>query len=212
MAKMRIAIIGAGNVGSALGLGWAKCGHGVIFGVRDPDAPELIDLMKKGGPNARALPSRDAAEVSEVIVLTVPWPVTEQVIRDLGSLRGKIVFDCTNPVMEWPRLDHTDGKSGGEQVAEWAKGARVVKIFNSTGFENMQNPRYAEGGLTMFYAGHDAAAKGVASALAEDLGFEGQDCGSLAQSYALEVIASLWGTLAYGQQLGRGFGFRLIKR
>ena len=209
---MRIAIIGAGNVGSALGLGWAKVGHEVIFGVRDPDSPQLMDLIKKGGPNARALPSREAAEVSEIVVLTVPWPVAQQVIRDLGSLRGKIVFDCTNPVMEWPKLDHSDGKSGGERVAEWAKGARVVKIFNSTGFENMENPRYAEGRLTMFYAGEDAAAKAVASVLAEELGFEGQDCGPLAQSYALEVIASLWGSLAYGQHLGRGFGFRLVKR
>jgi 8-hydroxy-5-deazaflavin:NADPH oxidoreductase len=209
---MRIAIVGAGKVGSALGVGWAQCGHEVIFGVRDPHAPELKALRKKGGPNCKVLTSRQAAEPSEVVVLTIPWPVAEQVIRDLGSLSGKTVLDCMNPVMEWPKLDHTKGKSGGERVAEWAKGSRVVKIFNSTGFENMQNPRYPEGRLTMFYAGDDAAAKATASVLAADLGFEGQDCGSLSQSYLLEVLASLWGTLAYGQQLGRGFGFRLVKR
>lgn len=33
---MRIAVIGKGRVGGALGFGWAGAGHQVTFGVRDP--------------------------------------------------------------------------------------------------------------------------------------------------------------------------------
>jgi len=88
----------------------------------------------------------------------------------------------------------------------------VVKIFNTTGFENMADPNYLGGKLTMFYAGDDSGAKRIAHELAEALGFEGQDAGPLKQSYLLEVLASLWGSLAYGQKLGRGIGFRLLRR
>ncbi|HXX56248.1 MAG TPA: hypothetical protein VEJ17_00480 [Candidatus Nitrosotalea sp.] len=115
-------------------------------------------------------------------------------------------------MMEWPNLDHGQGVSGGEQIATWATGARVVKIFNTTGYENMADPRYDGEALTMFYAGDDAHAKEVAHQLAQDLGFAPQDAGPLANARHLEVLASLWGTLAYRQKLGRGIGFRLVRR
>ena len=77
-----------------------------------------------------------------------------------------------------------------------------MKAFHSTGFENMQRPMYEEGAVTMFYAGDDAAAKTVVHGLTKDLGFDPVDAGGLAQSHALEILASLWGSLAYGQRWG----------
>lgn len=35
---MKIAVIGAGNVGGALGTLWAAKGHEIMFGVRDPSS------------------------------------------------------------------------------------------------------------------------------------------------------------------------------
>jgi len=208
---MRIAIIGAGNVGSSLGTGWARKGHQVVFGVRDLSAPELSGLLSRVAGSTALAPDKATAS-AEVVALAVPWNAAEQVVKSLGDLQHKVLLDCTNPVMAWPKLDHAAGKSGGEQVAEWATGGRVVKIFNTTGFENMADPNYLGGKLTMFYASDDSSAKRMAHELAEDLGFEAQDAGPLKQCYLLEVLASLWGSLAYGQKLGRGIGFRLLRR
>jgi len=117
---MRIAIIGAGNVGGSLGTGWARKGHQVVFGVRDVSAPETGLLSRVEG--STALAPWEAAASAEVVALTVPWSAAEQVVRSLGNLQDKVLLDCTNPVMAWPKLNHAAGKSGGEQVAEWATG------------------------------------------------------------------------------------------
>ena len=172
----------------------------------------LKGLVAKAGANAKAAGPEAAARWADVIALTVPWAVVKEVIQGLGDLRGKVVLDCTNPVSGWPDMNHGKGKSGAEQVAAWAEGARVVKIFNTTGYENMANPKYGDERLTMLYAGDDAEAKRIARVLAADLGFEPQDAGPLTNAHLLEVLASMWGVLAYGQQLGRGIGFRLLHR
>ena len=209
---MKIAIIGAGKVGRTLGTGWAVKGHEITFGVRDTTAANVKDHLAKAGSNAKSASAEAAARWADVIALAVPWAAVKDVIGNLGDLRGKVLLDCTNPVSEWPGIDHAKGKSGGEQVAAWAAGARVVKIFNTTGYENMANPRYEMERLAMLYAGDDVEAKTIAHALAEDLAFEPQDVGPLTNAHLLEVLASLWGVLAYGQKLGRGIGFRLLRR
>lgn len=209
---MKIAIIGSGHVGSTLGTAWAALGYEIVFGVRDTSGAKVASLLAKAGPSAKAVSMETAAGSADVVVLTVPWASAREVIAALGDLRGKILLDCINPVTEWPNLDHGRGVSGGEQIAGWAAGARVVKIFNTTGYENMADPRYHGESLTMFYAGDDAPAKEIAHQLAGDLGFVPQDIGPLANAHHLEVLASLWGTLAYRQKLGRGIGFRLVHR
>lgn len=207
---MRIAVIGAGHVGAALGLGWARAGHEVIFGVRNPRDSDVLLLLD--GKNATATSVLDAAKRGEVVALAVPWNSVPEVIGEIQpELRGKILIDCTNPAKAWPMVDHLAG-SGGEQVAKLTPEAKVIKAFNTTGFENMQDPKYPEGAATMFYAGDDAAGKNVVFGLIRDLGFDPVDAGQLAQSHALEVLASLWGSLAYSQKLGRGIAFRLMRR
>ncbi|HMK80860.1 MAG TPA: NAD(P)-binding domain-containing protein, partial [Xanthobacteraceae bacterium] len=64
---MKIAVIGAGNVGGALGTAWAKAGHAIAFGVRDVNKPELKSLCAQIG--AAAAPSPDAARQGDVVVL-----------------------------------------------------------------------------------------------------------------------------------------------
>jgi predicted dinucleotide-binding enzyme len=207
---MKIGIIGAGNVGGTLGKGWRRKGHEVMFGARNLSDVKLQDLLRESGAKAGTI--RDAAAFGEVLALTVPWQAAEEAIRSAGRLEGKVLLDCTNPVTSWPQVDESSKLSGGEQVAQWANDARVVKIFNTTGYSNMADPRYGSEALTMFYAGDDAAAKGTAGQLARDLGFDPVDAGALGNSRFLEMLASFWGTLAYGQKLGREIGFRLLRR
>lgn len=208
---MDIAILGAGNVGGTLGEGWAGQGHEVMFGVQDPADLKIADLLARAGQNASAGTVAEAAAFGEVVALTVPWGAVRDVLEAAGDLTGKILLDCTNPNFT---ADPAAAplNPGGEQVAALASGARVVKIFNTTGWENMANPRYGNEGVTMFYAGNDEAAKTVASQLATDLGFDAIDVGPLSFAHHLETLAQLWGQLAYGQKMGRSIAFKLMRR
>jgi len=75
---MNIGIIGSGNVGGALGARWAKAGHQVIFGSRDPGAEDLKQLLARAGSNARADKLQDAAKSGDVLLLATPWPRHER--------------------------------------------------------------------------------------------------------------------------------------
>ena len=88
---MKIAIIGAGNVGGTLGKAWAKKGHQVFFGVRHPDDDKVRDLLKAIGNKAQAGSLAEAARFGEVVVLATPWRATQAAIQSAGNLAGKIV-------------------------------------------------------------------------------------------------------------------------
>jgi len=210
---MKIAVIGSGNVGGTLGKGWAKKGHDVTFGVRNTSEAKVKQLLAASDGKARAAAVKDAATGAEVIALTVPWDAAQDAVKNAGNLRDKIVLDCTNPLKpDLSGLTHGYDTSGAEQIAKWAAGARVVKIFNTTGFGNMANPVYPEGPSMMLYCGDDAAAKSTAAQLATDLGFAAYDAGPLSEARLLEPLALIWIKLAVQQKMGLNFAFRLVRR
>jgi len=205
---MNIAIIGAGNVGQALGMRWAQAGHAVTFGTRDPDAEKARELANLAGVSV-ATPDV-AAAAAEIIVLATPWPVTYTVVEGLGDLTGKVLVDATNPIAPGLQLDVSQTTSGAEEIAKRAPGARVVKAFNTTGYNNMLDPVYDGDSTTMFIAGDDGAAKGVVTELAEVLGFDVADVGGLRTARFLEPMALAWISLAMSQ--GREIAFKLVRR
>ena len=209
---MKIAVIGSGNVGGALGRRWAEGGHDIVFGSRDPEGQKVQALVKSIGSKACATSLADAAKWGEVIVLATPWSAAQQSIQAMGSLNGKILIDTNNPLGPNFTLSVGHTTSAAEQVAGWAPGARVVKAFNVTGSGNMSNPDYGGQKLSMFICGDDAAAKAQVAHLAEELGFDVVDCGALVMARTLEPVAHLWVSLAYAQWLGPNFGFKLLKR
>jgi predicted dinucleotide-binding enzyme len=200
---MRIAIIGAGQVGTALGTGWAKAGHDVTYGVRDPArAPS-------GGRTASV---REAVAAAEVVVLATPWRAVGDALRAAGDFAGRVLIDVTNPVGAGFELVVGHTTSGAEQVASLATGARVVKAFNTTGHENLSEPRYGERRLVMPVAGDDADAVEIAARLATDLGFEAVRLQGLARARELEPLAMLWIKLALAWGHGRQLGFAIARR
>jgi NADPH-dependent F420 reductase len=210
---MNIGIIGSGNVGGTLGTRWAKGGHQVIFGSRDPGAGDMKELLARAGSNARGAKLQDAAKSGDVLLLAMPWPVTKEVVQGLGDLTGKILIDATNPVLpDLSGLALGNTTSAGEQVAGWARGAKVVKAFNTVGSTIMENPAFGQEKPVLFFCGDDAGAKGKVKQLAGELGFEGVDAGPLTQARLLEPFALLWISLAFKAGLGREFAFKLLRR
>jgi len=204
---MKIAIVGAGNVGKALGAAWKAARHDVAYALR-PGSSKTKQLEKDGFPVS---PMADAAKSADVIVLAIPWIEAAPVIESLGSLKGKIVIDPTNPVSPDFEMELGFDDSAGETVALLAQGARVVKAFNTTGAENMVKAKDFPARPVMFVAGDDADAKKTVTKLAEDIGFEAIDAGPLKASRYLEPMAMQWIKLAYGGA-GKQFAYALVRR
>jgi 8-hydroxy-5-deazaflavin:NADPH oxidoreductase len=207
---MRISIIGAGNVGSALGRGWLGAGEDVVFGVPDPADPKYNSL-----PRERLHTPLEAARNAEAVVLATPWQATETAVMSLGDLSGRIVIDCTNPLGIGPNglelvLGHNT--SGGEQVAAWAPGASVFKTLNQIGAENMDKAQRYPIRPVMFVAGDDEAKKPVVMSLIAKLGFEAVDAGPLHIARLLEPYGMLWIDQALNRGRGQNFAFALIDR
>ncbi len=209
---MNIGIIGAGNVGGTLGRGWAKQGHAIMFSARDAD-PKLAKQLAELGSKASAGTVAETAAFGDVVVLALPWSAAQEALQSAGDLAGKVLLDCTNPIkadFSWLEFGHTT--SAAEQIAAWAPGAHVVKIFNQAGFEVLADPRFGDQVATTFYCGNDTVAKATAAQLAADLGLDPVDAGPLEQARLLEAAAWLVITMAakYGQ--GRGIALKLLRR
>jgi predicted dinucleotide-binding enzyme len=213
---MKLAIIGAGNVGGTLGTAWAqKAGHEIFFGVRSPKSDKTQALVRTLGGKARAGTPAEAAAFGDFIVLTTPWPAAEAAIRSMGDLSGRIILDATNPLAMGPDglgLEIGHSISAGEKVQGWAKGAAVFKTLNTTGFGNMADPVFHGVKSVMFVAGDDAANKPRVIALVAALGFEVVDAGPLRNARLLEAHAMLWIELALKRGLGRDWAFAIVRR
>ena len=77
---MKIAIIGAGNVGGALAKGWAKAGHTVILGARDPQKDKIRSLVAFS-KNISATSLAEAADEAEVILIALSIGSVVEVIK-----------------------------------------------------------------------------------------------------------------------------------
>jgi predicted dinucleotide-binding enzyme len=205
---MKIAIIGAGHVGGALAKGWAKAGHAVILGARNPQ-DEKIKSFLAANKDISAKSAHEAAREAEVILVALPIEAVVEVVKSLGELQDRIVIDATNAIFQKPApYAHTV-----EAVKALTNCADAVKCFNSTGFENMANPSYGDLGIDMFVAGDSARGKEVAAQLARDLGFdECYDFGGDDKIALLEQFALCWINLAIMQKQGRGIAFKVLRR
>ncbi len=205
-----IGVLGTGDVGRTLATGLAAAGHEVVVGSRQPDRDDLVAWSDETGVTVAE--TAVAAGGAEVVVVATAWDGTENALDRAGSaLDGKVLIDVTNPLTFTDRLGlaigHAD--SGGEQVQRWAPTARVVKAFNTVGYELMVRPELPGGPGTLFIAGDDADAKAVVARLAADLGWGVHDCGDLRAARLTEPLAMIWieHALATGR---RDHAFRLL--
>jgi 8-hydroxy-5-deazaflavin:NADPH oxidoreductase len=206
---MNIAIIGAGSVGQALGFGWAKRGHQVHFGLRDPSDDRAAALRSKNN-RVIVVTNAQAAAASDIVAVCTPWDATKTAVESCGDLSGKVLIDCTNPLKaDFSGLEIGFETSGLETVAGWAKGAEVFKAMNQIASNLMDGPAFKQGKPVMFVCG-DGSRKKVVLDLVQELGFEAIDAGGSKIARLIEPYAMLWIHLALVRGLGRDFGFALL--
>jgi hypothetical protein len=208
---MTIAIIGAGNVGQALAKAFLREGESVFLGVSDP--ARYRSVVSALGPAARLGSVAEAVAAAEVAILAVPYEAAGTVADSIPDWQGKVLVDATNPLAPGlAGLSVGTTTSGAEEVARLARNARVVKAFNTTGAENMENAAYPGARPFMPVCGDDASARATVIALATRIGFDAVDLGDLRSARYLEPFAMTWIHLAIKLGYGRNFAFALLRR
>jgi|APFre7841882630_1041343.scaffolds.fasta_scaffold11274_3 predicted dinucleotide-binding enzyme len=211
MRKSTIAILGAGNVGMALAQAFVAKGETVTFGV--PDPAKYRDEAARLGAAANVTTPEKAIAAADLVVLAVPYAAALSIARSVPDWNDRILVDATNPLA--PGLSGLlvgSTTSGAEEIAAAAKGARVVKAFNTTGAENMADSRYPDGTVFMPVCGDDADARARVVALATLIGFDAVDCGDLRAARYLEPFAMTWIHMALKLGHGRRFAFARLQR
>jgi predicted dinucleotide-binding enzyme len=188
-----IAVIGTGNMGSALGQQLADNGHTVIYGSRDPTRDKVMELVAATGADAFATTQREAAQQSQIIILAVPWSAVESLIPKLGDLSGKIIIDITTGDRQgsdgYPELAVETSTS--ELIQGWAPTARIVKTPFS-GAETVRDPiRHGEPTVT-YIAADDREAKEIVARLAIQLQFFPLDAGPLRMARTIDHLGMLY--------------------
>ncbi len=204
---MNIAIIGPGHVGRALAQRWADHGHQVVLGTRDNQVNERVKALAQH-PTIRTAPLAKAAHDAEVILNATPAHVALTVIRSLGKLTNQVLIDASNAIGKYPEPYSTAFHAFADKTS-----ARVVKAFNTVGYETMANPDFQGTAADMFVAGNHSEAKTIATQLAKDAGFgEVYDFGGSERVELLEQLALSWINLALKQGYGREIAFKILTR
>jgi NADPH-dependent F420 reductase len=186
---MKVAILGAGNVGAAVASAAVSAGHEVVVTATSADKAQKV--AADAGAHAAAS-NVEAVRNADVVLLAVPHSAVADVVAELGdALTGKVLVDATNPLNATYTDLVTSGVSAAEQLQAQVPGASVVKAFNTVLASRHGNP--VEGGapLDAFIAGDDAAAKNTVGELASSLGYRVIDAGGLRMARSLEEMAFL---------------------
>ena len=194
---MKAGVLGSGDVAKDLADGFAKHGHHVVMGTRDPSK-----LKDWGGQHRidRVGSFADAANFGELVVLAVKGTAAPDALRAAGmaNVAGKPVIDATNPIADLPPVNGvlkfftSLDESLMERLQREFADARLVKAFNTVGNSLMVNPQFAGGKPTMFICGNNEAAKKIVSDILDQFGWEIADMGKVEAARAIEPLCTLW--------------------
>jgi predicted dinucleotide-binding enzyme len=192
---MKLAIIGKGNVGTAIAKGLGKKGHEIKFGHRDPKEPV-----------------GEAANWGEIIILAIPHGAASEASNEIGSLAdGKTVLDVSNALNEQGELAVGFTTSAAEEIQKKLPKAHVVKAFNTVFAQNQSVGKIGKEQLALFVAGDNKKAKQTVMKLGQEIGFESIDVGPLKMARYLEPMGMLLIGMGYDLDMGTNIGYRLVR-
>jgi 8-hydroxy-5-deazaflavin:NADPH oxidoreductase len=195
---MKVGILGSGNVGQALALGFMKHGYDVMIGSRDK--AKLKEWNEKIGNKARLGDFAETVKFGDILVLAVKGTAAKDALKIAGAenLSGKIMIDTTNPIADSPpengvlRFFTTLNKSLMEDLQAEYSDVRFVKAFSCIGSAFMVNPEFHGQKPAMFFCGNDENAKATVRQVLVQFGFEPEDMGKAEAARAIEPLCMLW--------------------
>lgn len=190
----KVAIIGDGNVGSALRRGLERAGYDV----------------RAVGKDARKV--KELGRWAEVVILAVPYSAVDEVVAELSDvIAGKTLVDVTNALTADMQLASGCTTSGAEALQQKVRDAMVVKAFNTQFAQHMDSGAVNGQQLTAFVAGDDSTAKRQVIRMADDIGFDVVDAGPLQNARLLEPLGYFNIQMGYVLGLGTQIGLKLVR-
>lgn len=201
-----VTIIGSGLMARAIATRVLAGGGTVqILGLTVADADRLASEL--AAPDAVSTGEVGADPAGAVVVLAVPYAAVVPLVTEYGErLDGRVIVDITNPVnmATFAGLLTAPGTSAAEEIAQAAaKGAKVVKAFNTNFAVPLQAGEVSGQPLDVFIAGDDAAARAAVAKIVRAGGMRPIDVGDLSRARALEWL----GLLHITMQFSRGTNF-----
>lgn len=199
---MKIAIIGAGNIGGTLGEKWAAAGHLIVFGVRDPHADKVRAQLARVGRDATASHIPEAVPGAEAVLFAVPGRAMEETIAQIGpALNGKILIDAGNSVAA-PVMHSLDA------LRHAAPDSPLFRAFSSLGWENFAEPVLEGQQVDLFYCGDDDPARAAVEGLIAAVGLRPIYLGGPDQAAHIDNLTRLWFLLT--RTYGRHAALKLL--
>jgi predicted dinucleotide-binding enzyme len=208
---MRIGILGSGLMGGKLGRLFARAGHEVVFSYAHSER-KLQRLAREAGGRAQAGTPADAVRDADALLLAVHWSRVDDVLRQAGSVSGKVLITCSLPMNKDDTalaIGHTT--SGAETLARKIRRAHVVSAFGTVPSEALFGVFAARRRAKrphLVCCGNHAGAKKIAATLARDIGFDPIDAGPLRIARYVEPFALLVAQLAYEGKGGPELAYR----
>jgi predicted dinucleotide-binding enzyme len=187
---MRIAIVGAGNIGGTIGERWVKAGHEVVYGLREPSKHKA------------AKPIGQALAGAEAVLLAIPGSATVEFVREhANALDGKIIVDATNDFRaprfnSWPELTPA------------VPNAQLYRAFNTLGWDVFANPLVGGVQADLFYCGPEGRGREAVEQLISDAGLRPIWVGGADQAETVDGVLRLWYVLS--RVRGRRIAFKLL--
>lgn len=189
---MRIAVLGTGNMATALGSRWARAGHDITFAGRTPAKARALATRF----SARAATIPDAVADADAVLLAVAWDGVADVLAAAGPLTGTVLIDPTNAVEHGTGVPRTPpGGSSTQHVAALVPAAHVVKAFNLFMADQWLDPDSPS--VTVVICGDDQQALDVTKTLVRDAGAEPVVLGGLDRAHQLEETIGFVIALAF---------------
>jgi predicted dinucleotide-binding enzyme len=203
MANLRIAVLGAGNIGGTIGRKWTAAGHTVAYGVRDPQNAEAQQLRQSGANVTVATVAEALATDPQVILFAVPGgSMDDTITANATAIDGHTVIDAANRMGGG---GPTDSFATFQRVTP---NARVYRAFNTYGWENFENPSYNGEQADLFYAGPDGESQTQVEQLISDVGLRPLRLGGTDQIATVDALLGIWFTLM--RTHGRHLAFKVL--
>ena len=207
MAELRIAVLGAGNIGGTIGKKWVAAGHKVAFGVNNPSGPKAQALRADLGEQVTIGTAAQALATGDVVLMALPGGVMDATISaNAAQLDGKIIIDAAN------RVGGSGPMNSFATFQAHTPRAQLYRAFNILGWENFANPVFNGVQADLFYCGPDGEARQVVEQLIADVGLRPIRLGDVDQVGLVDSLLSIWFTLAQRQGWGRHLAFKLLTR
>jgi predicted dinucleotide-binding enzyme len=200
---MKIAILGAGNIGGTLGGKWLAAGHEIQFGVRDATSQKTLSALEQA-KGAQAVRVDESIAFAEVVLFSIPWATVPEVASaNADKLEGKIILDATNN-FTGPVINNLSALKSA------APNSKIYRAFNSLGWEVFAQPILNGQQADMFYSGADGETRAQVHQLIKEIGVNPIWVGDNDRIQIVDDMGALWVTMVFQRGWSRKFAFKTI--